>query len=171
MNLRLEGLSPELYIEENDRLQSQIDVAEASVAAAEVKFAAMAKTMIQALELSENAQSAYSRADEEVRRIMNQVIWSDVEVWDDDADGTLAPQFSAWHDKGIVMTLQRIGAMADGELDRFARDRVESVNRRSLETPKPGLISQDRVSDDDKMVGDTGLEPVTSALSRRRSPS
>ena len=39
------------------------------------------------------------------------------------------------------MSDEELDSMSDEELDNFARGLVESVRRRSLQTPKPGLLA------------------------------
>ena len=80
MSMRLKGLPVDLYVEENQRVESHVDAAEAVAEGAQTKFQALGRTMVQALELCENAERAYLRANEEIRRLMNQVIWSDIKA-------------------------------------------------------------------------------------------
>jgi hypothetical protein len=111
-----------------------------------------------AIDLTKDLAAAYWNASPAERRLLNQAFFERLEIMEDDVAGsTTAEPFRTLLDPDFIAALAT-GALAsepdrDGQNDR---------------TP---AYSQDGGSITGKMVGDTGLEPVTSALSRRRSPS
>jgi site-specific DNA recombinase len=161
MEMRYEGLPPELFREEQAKLQRQIDTNELAIQDTESKFAQVERTMLRSIELSEQVADVYRRLeDENIRRLINQAVFVRLNVHTDDQnniaiDSELTEEFAAWHDPKIIAALKAAGAPVD--LAAFATAASDHPK-----TTKPGPSKKGRVSSHLQMVELGGLEPPTS---------
>ncbi len=170
-----DDISDELYKEEADRIKRERKAADAIIARLSLRHDELQAGLTLALTLaSSDLHDLYLRASSTVRRLMNQAIFETIWVWDEtEVRSQLASPFKelvAIRDATQQRTEARSTSHAEStELMTWseswtAQDDEASDTAEASEALVVGL-------NDEVMVGDTGLEPVTSALSRRRSPS
>ena len=174
-----------------DLLKSKQDGITTGLAAIEGRLAAIAAdfqkaetNLNRALAFAGDCEAAYRQASGTMRRQFNLAFFERLLIDDDyTITGELAEPFDT-----ILSDKLRRAAIADAdEATRTAikealrqRDvQIEATNEQRPQEPELVLVGADSPTTPDEvvgwsqinMVGDTGLEPVTSALSRRRSPS
>jgi site-specific DNA recombinase len=174
-----------------DLLKSKQDGITTGLAAIEGRLAAIAAdfqkaetNLNRALAFAGDCEAAYRQASGTMRRQFNLAFFERLLIDDDyTITGELAEPFDT-----ILSDKLRRAAIADAdEATRTAikealrqRDvQIEATNEQRPQEPELVLVGADSPTTPDEvvgwsqnnMVGDTGLEPVTSALSRQRSPS
>jgi site-specific DNA recombinase len=174
-----------------DLLKSKQDGITTALAAIEGRLAAIAAdfqkaetNLNRALAFAGDCEAAYRQASGTMRRQFNLAFFERLLIDDDyTVTGELAEPFDT-----ILSDKLRRAAIADADeatraaIEEALRQRdvqIEATNEQRPQEPELVLVGADSPTTPDEvvgwsqinMVGDTGLEPVTSALSRRRSPS
>ena len=171
LNMHYEDrISGQLFDDEQARLRLQRQDAEALIARLNLRYDDVAATLDVALEiLGEDLHDLYLRADNTIRRLINQAIFNALFVCDETITAAeLAGPFAelrALHNaiRGIASST-RIPAQAEIIATTGAQHAEAPVPYREREPLDVGSISN-------VMVEPTGIEPVTSCLQSRRSPS
>jgi site-specific DNA recombinase len=85
------SLPPDLAREEQDRIRSELDVAERILKAAEVGFSTIEQPLLWALELVGKCDEVYRLGGSKVRRLSNQAFFGQLRVKEKDVDGANYP--------------------------------------------------------------------------------
>ena len=172
-----------------DLLKSKQDGITAKLAAIEGRLTEIAAdfqkvetNLKRALARVGDCETAYREASDTVRRQFNLAFFKRLLIDEDyNVRGELAPPF----DVILGDELRRRAAIAKADettraaIEEALRQRHAQVEAENEQRPQAMLVGADSPTtpfevvgwSQNNMVGDTGLEPVTSALSRRRSPS
>jgi site-specific DNA recombinase len=166
LNMHYEDrISSELFDDEQARLRQRRQNAETLIERLGVGYQDVAETLDLALEIiSEDLQGLYLRADDTIRRLINQAIFKALYLSDEEITrAELAEPFIQLHRLQNNMRSVVDAATAEKPLGG-GRTAKGSRPNRGQEPLDVGSIS-------DVMVEPTGIEPVTSCLQSRRSPS
>jgi hypothetical protein len=146
----------------------------------------------EALALTDRIQTAYCRANPTQRRLFNQALFAAIWIDNEDVacsqfavpfDDLLAEDLlidTAWRPESVAaIDSAALSVRLDPEghawdVDASTTDPMPvlaAVGAPAPDTQTGDPFTKVAGSNVGRMVGDTGLEPVTSALSRRRSPS
>ncbi len=139
-------ISEQLFAEDEARIRRERIAMGELVARLDVTHEALRETLDVALDLTDSIHAACCVADATERRLFNQAFFEQLEVDSEPWGGGDGPQEG-------TLALVGAGAPAGG---------------RNQGTPDFFLVGG---SDVQRMVEDTGIEPVTSCLQSRRSPS
>jgi site-specific DNA recombinase len=130
------SLPPDLAREEQDRIRTELDVAERTIAASELGFAAIERPLLQALELVGQCDELYREGNSKVRRLSNQAFFEQLRLRDREVEeAELLEPWRSFHDTEVVEEL-----------------RSASQNR------QPALVGTGS-SNNDYLVRPGGLEP------------
>ena len=148
-------ISGHIFNEEQQRIRRERIAADELLRRHQVDHATILQTLDLALELTDDIQAAYLQADHTERRLLNQAFFEAIEIDNEEIAGhTLAEPF------------QQIATLAQ---------RTRSGGRQGSKTPKKGRTPAPNAKVGGSYVPDmverTGIEPVTSGLQSRRSPS
>lgn len=137
---------------EQNRIGSELDTIEQRLSATELKFDAVEINLKKALDLVANLHGAYLAANHRTRRLMNQAIFERFLINDDEeVTGTLASPF-------------------DLLIEASGRDEATTATKKPPGTPR-GPSNGPRGLSKNDLVELAGLEPATSWVRSRRSPS
>ncbi len=169
---------------EQTRITAEVAAAEGRLTAVTADYQTAEINLQRAITLAGDCHAAYQQASDTVRRQFNQAFFKRIYIDENyNVTGELDEPFAT-----LLGDDLRRAAVADHEQDlreaveNALKDRDEQAQahhehrakagRRELvaATPTP-TTSRGQGWSADQMVGDAGLEPATSALSRRRSPS
>ncbi len=163
-------ISGELFDDEQTRLRHRRQDAETLIDRLNLRFDDINETLDLALQiLDEDLHDLYLRADDTIRRLINQAIFNALFVCDEtitkaDLAGPFA-ELRAFHNalRGIVSTTP----------NPTPATALASTPPQNAKTPAPwrerGSLDVGSISN--VLVEPTGIEPVTSCLQSRRSPS
>ena len=158
-----DDISDELFHEEADRIKQERKDAKAIMARLTIRHEDLVAGLTLALKLaSSDLHDLYLRATPPIRRLMNQAIFQTIWVWDEDHIRTeLASPF-----KELVAISQATAAASPAGSELTAT--IEND-----QAPDTWSVSKDLVvgSISNVMVELVGLEPTTSCMPCRRSPS
>ena len=166
LNMHYEDrISSELFDQEQTRLRQERQAAEALIERLNLGYQDIQATLDLALEIiGEDLHDLYRRADDHIRRLINQAIFKALYISDEEITCVeLAEPFAQLHALHTAISSVVDTATAPKPA---AGAKIRATNAKS---PRPNREREplDVGSISDVMVGDTGLEPVTSALSRR----
>ncbi len=169
-----DDISDELFHDESERIKRERGDAEAIIARLTIRHEDLVAGLTLALKLaSSDLYDLYLRASPTIRRLMNQAIFKFIWVWDE--DHLRAELASPFKELAAISQATRRSEQAATRTDPQPSEQVLAGTQadENDEASDTWEASEALVvgSISDVMVGDTGLEPVTSALSRRRSPS
>jgi site-specific DNA recombinase len=164
-------ISGELFDEEQTRIRARRQDAEALIARLNVNYGDVTATLDLALEiLGDDLHDLYHRANDTIRRLINQAIFNALYVCDETITAAeLAEPFAQ-----LRALYNAIRSIPD---PNPAAPPLASVGAAAApENAKAPVPSREREllavgSTNDVMVEPTGIEPVTSCLQSRRSPS
>ena len=138
---------------EQERISRDLNHVEERLASLELKFDLAEQNLKTALSFVANLDRAYEEADAKVRRQMNQALFTRILVTDaGDVIGELREPFQ--------LLFQVIGSSTDGAIQ----------HRKGAETTR-GPVKEPRGLNKESLVELAGLEPATSWVRSRRSPS
>ncbi len=159
-----EALPVDLFRAEQERISRELEKAKAQLASVSLAFDEIAQNTTRALELAKDCHAAYAAADPNVRRLFNQAFFEKLYVHDDgEVTHDLAEPFKILLDPELPGRLTR--AMREQELPDW-------LNSGSLWLNDDGLVNDEAVGSNMMVLVDRrGLEPLTSAVQGRRSPS
>ena len=170
-------ISPNVYEGEFQRIQRERAAAEQTMDDLHLSYEDATRTLDRALELTRDVRAAYRVAGPTQRRFFNQAFFERIEVLDDDvAEVTLAQPFRALLDEDFVEALATSADGAGGDHPGRQVDAESGGNGAASaligggndRTPDLSVVGG---SIRDKMVELAGLEPATSWVRSRRSPS
>ena len=156
---------------EQRRISREEEEAERIIRQCQMERSELEEALEEALSLLGNAYELYQRAAPTIRRQLNQAVWGPFTVHEEGVRADLALPF------GVLLTPQQAGgheaveasvqpAPADdasvSDASLFEAQFTENNNRAPLWERGSNLVY---------MVGDTGFEPVTSSVSRKRAPT
>jgi site-specific DNA recombinase len=134
------SLPPDLAREEQDRIRTELDVAQRTIASAELGFAAIERPLLRALELVGQCDELYREGDSKVRRLSNQAFFRQLRLRDKEVEESeLLEPWRSFHDTAVVSQL-----------------RSAAGNRQSA------LVGTES-SNNDYLVPPAGLEPAPPA--------
>ena len=136
---------------EQDRITRELNSIEQRLAATEMMFESVEQCLKKAYALIGNLRAAYLEATPRTRRLMNQALFERILVDDEDVVGDFAKPF-------------------DLLMEAAGREATQTVSRNDPKTTR-GPESGPRGLNDVQMVELSGLEPLTSWVRSRRSPS
>ncbi len=162
-------ITGELFDDEQTRLRLRRQDAEALIARLNVSYQDIADTLDLALEIiGEDLHALYLRADDTVRRLLNQVLFKSLYICDETiTEAELAGPFAALRDLRDAIhqlpttTPYPAPAVVASTLPKNANAPVPSREREHLDV---GSISN-------VLVELVGIEPTTSCMPCKRSPS
>lgn len=150
----------DLLKSEQQKIAKQLAAIESQVTAHEQTFADILRHLSETLELLEDCGKMYRVADDHIKRMMNQIIFSKLWVG---PDGGVTAEFAE-----PFRTLVN-AAQACMDCDKKEETRGTNVSTDHLPLLSRLRVTQNRLSDffgyclnNDFLVGITGLEPVTS---------
>jgi hypothetical protein len=170
-------ISSELFRDEQRQLQRERLSAEATVAQYEMNDDALVDTLDQAIELTDRIYVAYLRAKPDERRLFNQALFSC--IWIDNGTATrseLADPFARLIavDNDDLRAAAQLTGLDTSELARrldpdgdASKQPDESSENVKTSDPSEKVAGSNVI----QMVEPGGLEPPTSCLQSRRSPS
>ncbi len=146
-----EAIALDLFREEQERLNREIEVAERILAATLSEFTHAEEILTEAMDLSCDVQDAYMRAinDPDVRRMMNQLFLVAVEV---EVDGTVHAELAA-----------PFADIRSGHIAERVKKAVDALVA-YLNAANPSHLFDGQGSNLTKMVGAAGFEPATSRV-------
>jgi site-specific DNA recombinase len=156
-------LSDELYDEEAARISREREQIESIAARLDVEFDDAQENAEVAMSLLSDIQRAYGASPPHVRRLINQAIFTRIELSDiDEINGQVAEPFASLVDDRLFETRW---AESWGEGRQMTPERPE-VTSRNDEGPdpvgsRPHVTKSDLGSISFKLVGETGFEPAT----------
>jgi site-specific DNA recombinase len=152
LDLKYEGaIALDLFKEEQARLTREIAVAEQILDAISGEFRQAEELLLQALSIGAEVATLYRDAagDPELRRLLNQIFFTRIEV---EADGFTRPQVA-----------QPIADMRDGTIVNRVKAAITTLVK-ALQAPNPGHLFDGQGSNLTQMVGAAGFEPATSRV-------
>jgi site-specific DNA recombinase len=159
-------ISEELFSEESARIKQERKDAQAILARLTIRHEDLVAGLTLALKLaSSDLHDLYLRATPPIRRLMNQAIFE--VIWIDDEDHLRAELASPFKELAAINRASSLASGWDEPVGASLNLTPNNQAPRAAQAPEALVVG----SISEVMVGDTGLEPVTSALSRRRSPS
>lgn len=153
-------LSPDLFKEEMQRITRELDQAQQQLAATSIHFDTIEHNVDRALELARDCHAAYSSADDATRRLFNQAFFEKLCVYE---DGSVTHELAEPFKILLNPRLPELLSTAPATPPATKRQRASRHGFSHQKTHDPAFC---RVvgSNIETMVGDTGLEPVTSAV-------
>lgn len=146
---------------EQQRLDAELTTTTRALAALDVDLEASERHITMAVALAQNAASAYRRAPDHVRRMLNQILFERIEVSMDPDDqhalrAVQAPPFADLYVAAGRTTTSSVLAHTDQEVEI-----QEDPRQIGGDLPSQTSFSRALVSNKSTMVGLTGLEPAT----------
>ncbi len=179
-----EAVPLDLLKSKQDIITAELTAIEARLAEIDADFCKAETNMHRALDFAGNCAAAYSQASGTVRRQFNLAFFERLLI---DEDYTVRSELAPPFDTLLGGELRQAAKANAGEeltaaISKAEREREaqpKATNEKRPQGREVVLVGADSPTtpcevvgwSQNNMVGDTGLEPVTSALSRRRSPS
>ena len=170
-------ISDDLFAEEQMRIRRERIAANELLRRYEVKTDDIRSTLDLALDLTDNIQTAYRQADTTERRLFNQAFFERLEISSEDVDDhILKPLFAQ------LTTIAAAAPQQPAKPESPRKGRPEPARspespdgapgaRQAQKAKTPAILSNDEGSHLTLMVEPSGLEPLTSWVRSRRSPS
>ncbi|HEV3047015.1 MAG TPA: recombinase family protein [Solirubrobacteraceae bacterium] len=157
-------ITGELFDDEQARLRKERQAAEALIERLNLGYQDIQETLDLALEIiGEDLQDLYCRADDTIRRLINQAIFKALYVSDEEiTSAELAEPFAQLH--ALHSAISGVVDTATAEKPVVAAE-IQATNTKGSR-PNRGREPLDAGSISDVMVEPTGIEPVTSCLQR-----
>jgi site-specific DNA recombinase len=143
---------------EQDRITIQLQRIEERLSATDIKYVQAENTLKRSLELAETLASAYRDASPSVRRLMNQALFDRLIV---DADDGIAGELN----DPFALLMVAAGKTDESTTAAATKDKGRPQKRQEARTSGPRGLSKT------ELVELAGLEPATSWVRSRRSPS
>jgi site-specific DNA recombinase len=159
-----DAISDHIFAEEQKRIRRERVAADELLRRFEIKQEVILETLDFALNLTKSIQAAYLQADDVERRLLNQAFFARIEIDSEEVSGhELAAPFAQLAAPGLVEALEGAVKAAPGAPS------ARGNGARKAKTPGPS--SKVRGSDVTLMVEPGGIEPPTSCMPCKRSPS
>ena len=148
-------ISDHTFHEEQQRIRRERIAADELLRRYQVDHATILETLDLALDLTDNIQAAYLQAAPVERRLINQAFFEAIEIDDEEIAG-----------HALVEPFNHLAPLATGNQHPASQ---AATGPKKDRTPDPYAKAGGSYVPD--MVERIGIEPMTSALQRRRSPS